>query len=78
MRPAILTTRPASQPYPCASASKYRLKRRKKPRIGRSHQRSWRRAACGFNSSAHIAGDSVSDTISEMIVAPVMVRANWR
>ena len=33
---------------------------------------------CGFSSMAHRAGDSVSDTISEMIVAPAMVSANCR
>jgi len=31
-----------------------------------------------LSSSAHIAGDSVSDTISEMTVALAIVSANWR
>ena len=35
-------------------------------------------ASCGLSSSAHIAGDSVSETISEMTVAPAMVSANCR
>ena len=35
-------------------------------------------SSCGLSSSAHSAGDSVSETISEMIVAPAMVSANWR
>jgi len=32
----------------------------------------------GFKISEHMAGDSVSDTISEMTVAPAMVSANCR
>ena len=36
------------------------------------------RPACGLSSSAHSAGDSVSETISEMTVAPAMVSANCR
>ncbi len=31
---------------------------------------------CGLSSIAHSAGDSVSDTMSEMMVAPAMVSAN--
>ena len=34
--------------------------------------------SCGLSKSAHIAGDSVSETISEMIVAPAIVSANCR
>ena len=37
-----------------------------------------RARACGLSSSAQSAGDSVSDTVSEMIVAPAMVSANCR
>jgi hypothetical protein len=31
-----------------------------------------------LSTSAHIAGDSVSDTSSEITVEPAMVSANWR
>ena len=50
-----------------SGASKSRLKTRKKPWIGLLHQRSSSGSPCGLSSSAHSAGDSVSDTISEMI-----------
>ena len=45
--------------------------------IGRSYQFAVP-VSCGFSNSAHIAGDSVSDTISDITVAPAMVSANWR
>ena len=54
-----------------------KLKARKNSWSGHSYQRG-RRCACGFRRRAHIAGDSVSDTISEITVAPAMVSANWR
>jgi len=33
---------------------------------------------CGFSSSAARAGESVSDTVAEMMVEAVIVSANWR
>jgi len=73
------TMRAVSQPYPCDSASKPRLKYPKNACTGRIHQRgSAVSPAWGFSSSAHMAGDRVSETISEITVAPAMVSANWR
>ena len=34
--------------------------------------------AASWSRRRHMAGESVSDTISEMTVAPAMVSANWR
>ena len=42
------------------------------------HQRPSAIWCLGLSSSAQSAGDSVSETISEMTVAPAMVSANWR
>ena len=46
---------------------------RPRPPAGRLRAR-----RCGLSSSAHSAGDSVSETISEITVAPAMVSANCR
>ena len=53
------------------------VEQRKKPWIGRTRHPG-ASGSCGLSTSAHIAGDSVSDTISEITVAPAMVSANWR
>ena len=72
------TVRLASQETPEPTRSKPQLKAAKNRWIGTSHQRSRCAGSCRLSRSAHIAGDSVSDTISEMMVAPAMVSANCR
>ncbi len=72
------TVRPASHETPEPTWSNTQLKPPKKRWIGTSHQRSRRVDSCGLSNSAHIAGDNVSETTSEMIVAPAIVRANCR
>jgi len=74
--PARRTVRVASQEIPTATPPKPQLKARKKAWIGRSHQRSRCVGSCGLSSSAHIAGDNVSETMSEMTVAPAIASAN--
>ena len=78
MMAARRTVRVASQETPAPTPLNPRLKRPKKPWIGRSHQLSRCDGSCRLSKSAHIAGDSVSDTISEITVAPAMVNANCR
>ena len=67
-------------PDPRLSRSKPQLKAVKNPRIGSSHERRRRSASWGLSNSAHMAGESVNDTRSEITVAPAMVRAKvpWR
>ena len=72
------TVRAASQDTPEPTRSNAQLKPAKKRWIGTSHQRSRCAESCGLSNSAHIAGDNVSETISEMIVAPAIVSANCR
>jgi hypothetical protein len=55
---------------PAKNALNGRLTVRQSPEPGSS--------LCGLRSSAASAGDSVSDTVAEMIVEAVMVSANWR
>ena len=78
MTTVIRTTRATTKPYPRASPSNPRLNSRKKPWMGRSHQLSRWRGSCGLRSTAHMAGDRVSDTTSEITVALAIVSANWR
>ena len=72
------TTCLTSQAYPDDSFWKPQLKPRKNVCTGHMSGLDRRRASCGFKRSAQSAGDSVSETISEMTVAPAIVKANCR
>ena len=65
-------------PYQALSRSKPALKRAPALCRGRRQPPAEGSAAFGRSSSAASAGERVSDSSSEMIVADQMVTANWR
>ncbi|MCY1183340.1 hypothetical protein D9M73_239510 [compost metagenome] len=73
-----VTRRWVRVPYATLIRSKPRLKRSPALRTKRVMRPPESAGACGFSSIAASAGDSVSDSSSEMIVAVEIVTANWR
>jgi hypothetical protein len=79
MSVAIRTRRPVHRPYACESRSNWALKKFAKRASDRLDPAEPCACAClGLSISAAIAGDSVTDTIREKIVAVAIVSANWR